>query len=142
MPFRLPPTPPPDPPPDCRFCRVAGGEGIIAENPSAFAIEDRYPVTEGHLLVIPRRHFPDFFEMGRQELEAVFELVWHLKRRLAEADPRIQGFNLGVNSGRAAGQTVFHCHLHLIPRREGDVEDPRGGVRGVIPEKRIYPPGA
>jgi diadenosine tetraphosphate (Ap4A) HIT family hydrolase len=102
------------------------------------AVEDRYPVVPGHALVIPRRHIADYFELGRPELNAVHFLLDTLRASLRERDPAITGFNVGMNCGEAAGQTVLHCHVHLIPRRAGDVESPAGGVRHLIPGKGHY----
>jgi ATP adenylyltransferase len=108
------------------------------ENERAFAVLDGYPITVGHTLICPKRSFADFFEASRSDMEAVWELTNLRKRQLTQEDQLITGFNFGVNSGPSAGQTVPHCHFHLIPRRNGDVADPTGGVRGVIPEKMNY----
>ncbi len=125
----------------CPFCQPAG---VVLENPLAFALPDRFPVTPGHLLLIPRRHVADWFETTPEERQALFALADEA-RALALRGPgagpdgrRPDGFNLGVNAGEAAGQTVFHVHLHFIPRYEGDVPNPRGGVRGVIPARQSY----
>jgi ATP adenylyltransferase len=104
----------------------------------AVCIQDGFSVTEGHSLIIPKRHVADYFDMFQPELNAVHALLLSRKATLIEGDPSIDGFNVGINSGEAAGQTVFHCHVHLIPRRKGDVGNPRGGVRGVIPGKQSY----
>jgi diadenosine tetraphosphate (Ap4A) HIT family hydrolase len=123
---------------ECPFCdeeRVAGAT-VVREK--VFAVEDLFPVTKGHLLIIPRRHTPDFFSMTKEEKECAFDLIDHLRLRIQSADPEIGGFNVGMNCGEVAGQTVMHAHIHLIPRRRGDTPDPSGGVRGVIPEKRKY----
>jgi diadenosine tetraphosphate (Ap4A) HIT family hydrolase len=125
----------------CPFCHPAGA---VLENALAFAMPDQFPVTPGHMLLIPRRHVADWFETTPEERQALFALADEARalalRRLgaAPACRRPDGFNLGVNVGEAAGQTVFHVHLHLIPRYLGDVPDPRGGVRGVIPAKQSY----
>ena len=95
-------------------------------------------MTEGHSLVIPKRHAADYFELFQPESNAIQALMRETRSKLLDEDPSIDGFNMGVNSGEAAGQTVFHCHVHLIPRRKGDVESPRGGVRGVVPGKQSY----
>lgn len=124
---------------NCLFCKLAETEVVVLENELAYALLDKYPVTKGHTLFIPKRHMLTYFDMTYDENAAVFELIKARKTQLEELDPSIKGFNIGVNNGRAAGQTVMHCHVHLIPRRSGDVKKPRGGVRGVLPEKRSYP---
>lgn len=111
---------------------------IVAECGSVFAVKDNYPVTDGHLLIIPRRHVGDFFQMSEEERRDAEKLLLEMKNEILQSDPSVVGFNIGMNCGIAAGQTIEHGHVHLIPRREGDTDDPRGGVRGVIPEKRIY----
>jgi ATP adenylyltransferase len=121
----------------CVFCELPR-DRIVSENELALVIRDRFPVTNGHSLIIPKRHVADYFELFQPELNAVQSLLHETRTGLLKDDPSILGFNVGVNSGEAAGQTVFHCHVHLIPRRLGDVEDPRGGVRGAVPEMRIY----
>ena len=121
----------------CVFCEIDPGK-ITATNELAFALFDGFPVALGHTLVVPHRHVADFFELTQEEHQAVFQLVAEMRERLLSEDDSIDGFNVGVNAGSVAGQTIFHCHVHLIPRREGDVEDPRGGVRGVIPDKQHY----
>jgi ATP adenylyltransferase len=122
----------------CVFCQADGR--IVEENELAFAIEDRFPVTSGHTLIIARRHMAEYFDLYRSERLAIDDLLQARRRALLAVDATIEGFNIGVNSGAAAGQTVNHVHVHLIPRRGGDVHDPRGGVRGVIPSKRLYDP--
>ncbi len=121
--------------PKCPFCAA---EAIEAEHGSVYAIKDKFPVTPGHMLVIPFRHQPDFFTMTRRERRDAEDLILHLRARLLHDDPSIQGFNIGCNNGEVAGQTIMHVHWHLIPRREGDTPNPRGGVRGVIPSKMSY----
>ena len=122
----------------CPFCAVAP-ERIVAEEGPCLALSDRYPVSRGHRLIVPRRHVASFRELTDEEWQAVLRLARRLAQQLMENDPAIQGFNLGINDGAAAGQSVFHVHVHLIPRRSGDVRRPRGGVRGVIPDKQDYP---
>jgi len=100
---------------------------------------DNYPVTTGHTLIIPIRHIASFQEMSKEEWTAVHELAVLLTAELQKNDPSIEGFNLGINDGETAGQTIPHAHIHLIPRRRGDVENPRGGIRHVIPGKGNYP---
>jgi ATP adenylyltransferase len=120
----------------CPFC--APTRPIIAENALAVLIEDAYPVTSKHLLVIPKRHVGDYFDLGTAEVRACHDLLEKGRALAVSSDPSVQGFNVGVNSGVVAGQTVMHAHIHLIPRREGDIENPRGGVRAVIPGKADY----
>jgi len=113
-------------------------ERVIACNDLAYAINDSFPVTPGHALVIPRRHVQDFFGLCDEELLACNRLLKALRASITERDGLVEGFNIGMNAGAAAGQTIFHCHMHLIPRRHGDVENPRGGVRHLIPGKGFY----
>jgi ATP adenylyltransferase len=101
-------------------------------------IRDRFPVTEHHALVIPKRHVASYFDLGQAEINAINQLLVTAKKAIQEVYETVTGFNVGVNSGESAGQTVFHCHVHLIPRRDGDVDNPRGGVRHVIPGKGNY----
>jgi diadenosine tetraphosphate (Ap4A) HIT family hydrolase len=111
---------------------------MIEEYDSVWAIKDGYPVSEGHHLIIPRRHSSDWFMISEKERRDADALIRILKNRLSESDQTITGFNVGVNSGESAGQTIFHAHIHLIPRRDGDTPNPKGGVRGVIPDKMDY----
>lgn len=104
-----------------------------------FAIKDKYPVTRGHLLVVPKRPVSAYFAMSQQERSDADELVRLLHNRILAEDQTVVAFNIGVNCGEVGGQTVVDTHIHVIPRRTGDVADPRGGVRGVIPEKCVYP---
>lgn len=122
----------------CLFCRWVRSKKPVDRSGSMAAFEDGNPVTDGHMLIVPLRHTPDFFSLSPAELRDGQLLIHRLARELKAADPSITGFNIGVNCGASAGQTVFHAHIHLIPRREGDTPDPRGGVRGVIPGKRSY----
>jgi len=122
----------------CPFCARQKAGNISLENELCFGIKDEYPVTDFHMLVIPKRHVSDFFELYEPERHACVRLLDEAKRRSKQQDPTIAGFNVGINVGEAAGQTVHHCHVHLIPRRSGDVEQPRGGVRNVIPGKGAY----
>jgi ATP adenylyltransferase len=121
----------------CVFCDVADGR-IIAENELCFAIRDGFPVTPLHTLVIPKRHVADYFDLYRPERNAIEDMLHDQRTAILTEDPQVTGFNIGINAGKSAGQTIFHVHVHLIPRREGDVEEPRGGVRGVIPSKQGY----
>jgi diadenosine tetraphosphate (Ap4A) HIT family hydrolase len=122
---------------NCLFCHKEN-ERIIAENDLAYAVRDGFPVTELHTLIIPKRHVEDYFSLTQEELLACDELMRLLKDEIMDADSSVDGFNIGMNSGESAGQTIFHCHIHLIPRRTGDVENPRGGVRHLIPGKGNY----
>ena len=122
---------------DCIFCNIDKSR-IEIENHLALSFKDLYPVTEGHTLVIPKRRAQSFFELNSNEKKAMFELLESQKQDLQNKDKLITGFNIGINDGQDAGQTVMHCHIHLIPRRKGDMKDPRGGVRGVIPGKQSY----
>ena len=121
----------------CPFCEIPE-KRIIAGNSLAFAIRDKFPVTDHHTLVIPKRHVSDFFDLHGGERNAVQSLLDELRTETAKANPTIEGFNVGINCGEVAGQTIFHCHVHLIPRQKGDVENPRGGVRHTIPGKGDY----
>ncbi|MBU8911983.1 MAG: HIT family protein [Desulfobacterales bacterium] len=121
----------------CPFCKVKNSI-VIAENKTVYAIRDSSPVSSDHMLIIPKRHCLDYFEMTRQERRDTHELIEILKDKIIKNDPLVKGFNIGANCGEAAGQTVFHTHIHLIPRREKDTPNPRGGVRGVIPDKMNY----
>ena len=125
---------------DCPFCYPNIASDIIegAATHLVFAVGDRYPVTAGHTFVIPRRHVTQYFALSNAERRAADELMQRLQCQMALADQRISGYNIGINNGASAGQTIFHVHYHLIPRREGDTPDPRGGVRGVMPGKRGY----
>lgn len=122
---------------DCIFCEVESNAYIV-ENEYAYAIKDGYPVTKGHSLIISKRHVKDLFELSKIELSAMYDLLNIRRKQILEEDHLVEGFNVGVNCGEAAGQTIFHCHIHLIPRRKGDVDNPKGGVRGVIPHKMNY----
>ena len=122
---------------DCVFCNLDESR-IEIENDLALSFKDLYPVTNGHTLVIPKRKVQSFFDLTEEETAAMFELLHLQKEDLKNKDSSITGFNIGVNDGEDAGQTIMHCHIHLIPRRSGDMEDPRGGVRGVIPGKQSY----
>ncbi|MBT4668640.1 MAG: HIT family protein [Candidatus Ruthia sp.] len=121
----------------CLFCNIEN-ERIIAENDFSYAVLDGFPVTELHTLIISKRHVEDYFSLTQGELLACDELIRSLKDEIMDADSSVDGFNIGMNAGESAGQTIFHCHIHLIPRRIGDVENPRGGVRHLIPGKGNY----
>ncbi|MFV0423779.1 HIT family protein [Oleidesulfovibrio sp.] len=124
--------------PECIFCRLASGENVVATYGSCVAIQDKYPVTQGHLLIIPIRHASDYFSLTQQEKADADVLLQQLKNDIQQQDSSVTGFNIGINNGFDAGQTIFHAHIHLIPRRQNDCDDPTGGVRGVIPGKRSY----
>ena len=119
----------------CPFCDA---EGEVFGNELAYAKFDAFPVSPGHLLIIPRRHAAEWFDLTDAEECAVFSLVREAKALIDEQFSP-DGYNIGINCGEAAGQTIFHVHVHLIPRYAGDVENPRGGVRGVISAKQNYP---
>ncbi len=124
----------------CVFCSIPESEQdrVIFENNLCFVIRDAFPVTTGHTLIIPKRHIDDYFGLTQAEINATHQLINQQKKNLIENDPSIEGFNIGINCGEVAGQTVFHCHIHLIPRRRGDVKNPRGGIRHTIPGKGHY----
>ena len=122
---------------DCIFCNIDQSR-IIDSDKYFNVILDIYPVTELHTLIIPRRHVSSYFELTEQEQSSLFTLLKKHKDKLQKMDSTITGFNMGINDGEDAGQTIFHCHIHLMPRRKGDVENARGGVRGVIPSKQSY----
>ena len=121
---------------ECIFCQIPKEE-IVAESDLCLAFYDRFPVSPGHLLIIPKRHVADYFELTADEIEAMQTMLFDMKKVIEDVY-KPDGFNIGVNVGEAAGQSIFHVHMHLIPRYVGDVEYPRGGVRGVIPEKQNY----
>ena len=126
-----------DPNNPCLFCDVRK-TGIVYENKLAYASYDSYPVSEHHCLIIPKRHIKDYFELSNDELVACNDLIKIVKKEIIDKDPLVKGFNLGTNIGTVSGQSILHCHFHLIPRREGDVDNPQGGVRSVIPNKQHY----
>ena len=123
---------------DCIFCNKKNYQ-LLSSSKYFFIIRDTaYPVTKHHTLIITHRHISDFFDLTDEELNDLSKILKIQKKELLELDEKISAFNVGVNIGKDAGQSIMHCHIHLIPRRKGDVEDPRGGVRGVIPEKQKY----
>ena len=121
----------------CIFCSIPP-ERVVGSNALAYAVNDGFPVTEGHALVIPKRHVVDFFGLSDEEVIACNQLLKELRTTILTQDQLVEGFNIGMNAGEVAGQTIFHCHIHLIPRRMGDIENPRGGVRHIIPGKGFY----
>lgn len=120
----------------CIFCNNDKLE-VVMENKYSFAIYDKYPVNKGHLLIIPKRHVSDFFDCTMEERKS-FNYLLEQAKELLDLEYNPSGYNIGINCGEAAGQTIFHVHIHLIPRYNGDMVDPRGGVRGVIPDKQKY----
>ena len=126
-----------DPNNPCLFCNIKES-GPADENTFAYASYDTYPVSKLHCLIIPKRHVKDYFELTNNEVIACNELIKKIKEVILLKDSSVKGFNIGSNVGKAAGQSVLHCHIHLIPRREGDVENPQGGIRSVIPLKQHY----
>jgi diadenosine tetraphosphate (Ap4A) HIT family hydrolase len=121
----------------CLFCNSK--ESTLAdENELAYASYDTYPVSDQHCLIITKRHVKDYFDLTKEEIIACDELIKRLKNEIKKKDSTVKGFNIGVNSGKVAGQSIMHCHIHLIPRREDDVVNPQGGVRSVIPLKQHY----
>ena len=126
---------------DCLFCKIQQpgyGKEIVDENEFFIATRDSYPVTPLHTLIIPRRCFASYFDMNKDEQAAVFSILKSQRDQIREIDPTVTGFNVGTNDGKDAGQSIFHLHIHLFPRRNGDIENPRGGVRGIIPSKQKY----
>ena len=123
---------------NCVFCLKKNCDIIFSSNYFFLIIYTIYPVTKHHTLIITNRHVESFFDLNSDELRDLSDILKSQKKILLNLDNKITGFNVGVNIGKDAGQSIMHCHVHLIPRRSGDVEDPRGGVRGVIPSKQKY----
>ena len=121
----------------CLFCNKKK-QKIIYSTELMFVVRDSYPVTKLHTLIIPHRHVSDFFDLNDNELSDLSKILKKEKQFLLNLDKTISAFNVGVNAGKDAGQSIMHCHVHLIPRRKGDIKNPRGGVRGVIPSKQKY----
>ena len=126
-----------DPNSPCIFCKIRKEE-IQFENQLAYSSIDSYPVSELHSLIVPKRHVETYFQLTIEEIQACNDLILKTKEKILKQDSSVKGFNIGTNAGKVAGQSILHCHIHLIPRREGDVEDPQGGVRSVIPKKQHY----
>ena len=122
---------------DCLFCNIEKSK-IVSENDFFIVVRDNYPVTELHTLIILKRHTASYFELDDSEKISLINILDKQKNSLLQNDSTITGFNIGINDGVDAGQTIMHFHTHLIPRRTGDVQNPRGGVRGIIPEKQNY----
>lgn len=121
----------------CLFCEIPN-ERVLYSNSLAYVIRDNFPVTSEHTLIIPKRHAIDYFCLNNDEILACNELIFQLRNEIMFKDKTVSGFNIGINAGEAAGQTIFHCHIHLIPRRIGDIEKPRGGIRNIFPGKGSY----
>ena len=126
-----------DPNNPCIFCKVRKEE-LQFENQLAYSSTDSYPVSKFHCLIVPKRHVQDYFELSAEEVQACHELILKTQEKILKEDRTVKGFNIGTNAGKTAGQSIMHCHIHLIPRREGDVDNPQGGVRSVIPLKQHY----
>ena len=126
-----------DPNNPCIFCKTNQNE-LIFENDLAYASSDSYPVSQFHSLVVPKRCIENYFELNEKEILACNDLIKKLKKKIISEDKSVEGFNIGTNAGKLAGQSIFHCHIHVIPRRKGDVDNPQGGVRSVIPLKQHY----
>ena len=126
-----------DPNNPCIFCKTRKEE-ILFENQLAYSSMDSYPVSKFHSLIVPKRHFENYFELNPEEILACYELILKTKENIFKKDRSVKGFNIGTNAGKVAGQSIMHCHIHLIPRRDGDVENPQGGVRSVIPKNQHY----
>jgi diadenosine tetraphosphate (Ap4A) HIT family hydrolase len=122
---------------NCLFCNIPKNK-IITENEFAYAIRDKFPVSEQHSLIIPKRHVDEYFNLTTDELIGCDLLLRLVREEILTVDDSVKGFNIGMNCGAVAGQTIFHCHIHLIPRRQGDVENPRGGIRHIIQGKGNY----
>jgi diadenosine tetraphosphate (Ap4A) HIT family hydrolase len=122
---------------NCPFCLKEEGEKLFSDD-SVYACWDAHPVARGHALVVTHRHIESWFDTTAAERRAIDDALFRLKEMLDETHGP-SGYNIGINVGKTAGQTIFHLHIHLIPRYRGDVKDPRGGVRGVIPDRKLYP---
>jgi diadenosine tetraphosphate (Ap4A) HIT family hydrolase len=126
-----------DPNNPCLFCNIRES-GLALENENAYASYDSYPVSQFHCLIIPKRHVQDYFDLTDDELLSCNDLIKKIKKEILIKDNSVLGFNIGTNAGKIAGQSIMHCHIHVIPRRVGDVDNPQGGVRSVIPLKQHY----
>ena len=123
---------------DCPFCAAFLAGSVLGASEFCFVVEDRYPSSSGHCLIVPKRHVADPFDLSEGELLSMFELARSSVVSLRSEDSSVEGFNVGFNVAAVAGQTVEHAHLHVIPRRRRDVADPRGGIRWVIPATAVY----
>ena len=124
---------------NCIFCSALTKIKVEKKYKTMIALKDQHPVTKDHVLIIPLRHVEDYFSLTNEEKCHADTLLHICKKNIIEQDSSVTGFNIGINCGESAGQTIFHCHIHLIPRRKGDTPSPRGGVRGVIPDRMNYP---
>lgn len=122
---------------DCPFCLNNLTSEIILENNFSYAIYDKFPVSKGHILIIPKQHNSNYFDLSLEEQKECLILLNNAKK-IIDKEFKPDGYNIGININKDAGQTIWHAHIHLIPRYNGDVEEPRGGVRGVIPFKKNY----
>ena len=122
---------------NCPFCNIDEVD-ILDSDKFAFAFRDEYPVTHLHTLIVPRRHVETYFDLTDEERQSIHKLLEIQRKKVVAEDRSVEGFNIGWNCGEVAGQTVFHAHVHLIPRRKNDVENPRGGIRHLIPNKVNY----
>lgn len=121
----------------CPFCHLAEETEIVCETSACIAFYDRYPVSPGHTLIIPKRHVASYFDLTDNE-RSEMNIMLQSAKKILDKRHHPDGYNIGINVGATAGQTIFHVHMHLIPRYKGDVENPKGGVRGVIPDKQKY----
>ena len=121
----------------CIFCNL-DHKRIISSSNFFHIIRDSFPVSDLHTLIIPKRHAETYFDLDEDETGELSKVLKIERQKILEMDDTVKAFNIGINAGEESGQTIFHCHIHLIPRRKGDVKDPRGGVRGVIPNKQKY----
>ena len=126
-----------DPNNPCLFCN-SKTSGVAHENELAYASYDTYPVSNLHCLIIPKRHLSDYFDLTNDELIACNDLIKKIKSEITTKDKTVKAFNIGTNAGKISGQSIMHCHIHVIPRRDGDVKNPQGGVRSVIPKNQHY----
>ncbi len=126
-----------DPNNHCPFCN-SKKSGIAHENELAYASYDSYPASNLHCLIIPKRHLIDYFDLTNDELIACNDLIKKMRIEITTKDKTVEAFNIGTNAGKISGQSIMHCHIHIIPRRDGDVENPQGGVRSVIPKNQHY----
>jgi len=122
---------------ECLFCNKKK-QNIIYSTKFIYVVRDSFPVTKYHSLIIPHRHISNFFYLNNDELKDLSKILKKERQSLLNLDKEITAFNVGVNAGEDSGQSIMHCHIHLIPRRKGDIKNPRGGVRGVIPSKQKY----
>ncbi|MBL09741.1 MAG: HIT family protein [Acidiferrobacteraceae bacterium] len=121
----------------CIFCNPISSE-VVLDDVLVYARKDKHPVTSMHTLIIPKRHVESYFLLDHSEINAVHKILRVMKEKIEMKDESVSAFNIGINSGADAGQSIAHLHIHLIPRRKGDVDNPQGGVRGVIPRKQHY----